>query len=717
MNGSVRLLHITDTHFLESGNDYSPDDVKVDIGSGVQSREEALETLFKRVAARIGPAGFDAIVFSGDALARGEAGGNRRLLALILKYFHTDPSRILAVPGNHDVPKGSAPGSPGRYADFLSVWREAGCITPWLDGIDSAEPQAAWRRHVLIGKQYSWAILAVNTCNWSHTESVPEGLTDVWDRLAPAAAAGDPIKEQRIARELKELVRHDAAHISRQQFERLRDMIEVLPQPPKGKQLRMVALHHHLRNPSHRLEFKSMPDLIPLEQFRTLLLQREIKVVFHGHKHEWRQHFDHVETLHDAGGTPHRVLMLAGGTFSDTSNSHAAASVEINGLPWAPSVQVDTFAIPGPGLDLECNIGSPLRLWDYTEGADLSHRQMTVIQGSDINEVYAKVRASVSSFQSPEPLVVQIDLGGEGAWRLPDGYPTPVPEQRRDGWLKGLVQWWQRRDSQLERRVRYIHGSRLLKYGNNIDQIERIIKLLRAQNTSRALAVLVDPRLDFGEDPKTEFASFCLVQFLRREKAGGHLIDVIGYYRAQEMLHWWPINVAELRYLQEKVIQGGAGGQPGRITTITASARLDTAPSPTHVAMPLIDRWLDQSPEKFFKLATYMLNGQPEANDTLVQEWLDELAALQTSVQRPAHDGGPVVAIDGLDRLAVYLTACSGPNSERCQELASVLDTLARHAENRPATRDGLSTWERTMQNHLERAIRLSQEALGLSAT
>lgn len=710
----IQLLHVTDTHFLLSGGDYQPYDVKQDIQVDSESRAQAFETLCKRIAADMSSnvEGLDGVIFSGDALARGEKGGNRQLLELIQKYFKVGPDRVLAVPGNHDVPKGSKPGSMERYEDFLTVWRDAKCVTPWLDGIDATEG-ADWTKHVLLAGDKSWAVVAVNSCNWSHVETVPEALRDIWAHLAAGVAAGDAIKEETVAKQLQELIRHDAAHISRRQFERVREMFEALPQPEKGKQLRMVALHHHLRNPTLRIEFKTMPDLIPIETLRTLLREQGVKVVFHGHKHGWRQQFDYIEDPQDPGGVPHKVLTLAGGTFSDTGQSLAAGAVHIKGLPWSPSVRVDTFDIPGSGLNLNRHRGPKIRLWDYAE----THSAPTVvIQGSNFDEVYAKVRACASEEARLAPLVVQLDLPTNAPiWRLPDGYPTPLPEQRREGWLKGLVDWWQRRDSQLERRVPYIHGSRLLKYGNNIDQLKRVVDLLAVTNTSRALAILVDPRLDFEESPKAEFASFCMVQFSRRAVGSTHVIDVIGYYRAQEMLQWWPINVAELRYLQNKIINGGVGGTPGRITTITASARVENAPSPTHVAMPLIDRWLDQSPEKFFKLATFMLNGKAEpASDSVGQEWLDELVALQESAKRPAHDGGPVVAIEGPDHLATYLRAGGGVNYAKCQRLATVLDSVARHAENRPLSADGLAGWQRIMENHLEEATVLSRETLGL---
>lgn len=78
-------------------------------------------------------------------------------------------------------------------------------------------------------------------------------------------------------------------------------------------------------------------------------------------------------------------------------------------------------------------------------------------------------------------------------------------------------------------------------------------------------------------------------------------MDAIAFYRAQEMKRWWPINVAELRLLQREIC-AGLGFQPGRITTVAADART-IARSPTQVSMPIIDRWLDQAPERLHLLA------------------------------------------------------------------------------------------------------------------
>jgi 3',5'-cyclic AMP phosphodiesterase CpdA len=713
MQSTARLLHVTDTHIFVAGGDHEPDDTKIDIQLPQQSRSGVLERLFSRIAESLDQKHqrLDGVIFSGDALIRGAPGGDAVLLDLIAQHFRLDGSRILSVPGNHDVVRGSQPGSIERYQDFLSTWRNAGCITPWLDGID--EEPASYSEHVLLAEDKSWAVMAVNSCNWSHVDStVPDGLRQVWEQIPLAVAKGDPDVEAKIRRGLRGLIQHDAAHISQRQCEVIRAMFRSLPKPEHGRQLRMVALHHHLRDPSHRLEVKSMANLLTLEIFRDMLAELDIKVVFHGHKHVWRQHFDYVDREQSSVKDPHRVLIMSGGTFTDKSDSPAAGLVRIEGLPWTPLVTTSLITSQPGGLDLRILPERSMPIWDYSE--NLPGVPAATIQGSDLDEVYSKILAHCTSSKNA-PLLVQLDLSSDAPpGQLPNGYPDLTPEQQRKDWLENLVKWWQRSDSHLEKRVPYIHGVRLQRYGNNVNQINNIIKLLKKKNTSRAVAVLLDPRQDF-ETEDTKFASFCLVQFSRRPGTGGSdFLDAIGYYRAQEMKQWWPINVQELRYLQKKIIQGGVSARPGRITTFTAEARVDTAPQPTHVAMPLIDRWLDQFPENFFVLATCMISGriQGDREEQVAAEWMDELLTLGQSVQRTAGDGGPVVAIDGLNRLASFLEAGVDRSDDSSAALAGHLRDLAMSSAAPPMESQQLQAWQAVMQRKLTKVTDLSQKLL-----
>jgi hypothetical protein len=274
------------------------------------------------------------------------------------------------------------------------------------------------------------------------------------------------------------------------------------------------------------------------------------------------------------------------------------------------------------------------------------------------------------------------------------------------------VRWWQEPHSQLEHRIPYLHGVRLRRFGGKINQIDRIIKLLQRSNTTRALAVLVDPFLDFSDaQAREEFASFCIVQFSRRRDA----LDCIAYYRAQEFERWWPVNIAELRFLQYEIGRA-LSLVPGRITTIAADARTRVSRSPTQVAMPIVDRWLDRSPESLHLLANALATGSTNGTQqtSVVTAWRrsldDQLSAVATF-----NDDGIPVAIEGLETLAEYLRT-EGPDAAELRKLVGTLRELAnlnRMWEGSRRDHNDFTTWSPNAQSLIKELQRLSGERIG----
>ena len=682
----ARFLHITDTHLKPGGSEYKLDDRKVDVQLEPQTREAALEGGLERLAEQLtkDEAQLDGVIFSGDALSGGTPGGDKLLLELILRHlepFGVTAKRIVAVPGNHDVPRGVAPGSEERYKQFIESWRAAGCITPWIDGTDVPRPDFA--DHILLGQENEWAIIAVNSSNWSHVSALPPTLAARWANIPHALAPADPALRATLTKELDSLSRYDMARVSGPQLGALRHMLQQLPQPARGKQLRMMALHHHLRSPTVSEEVKPFADIVNLEQVRRFIAEQGIRVVLHGHKHAGKAHFDYIESTPDS--LPHKVLIVAGSSFSASDHADAMRLLNLSDVAWAPTLNIEPVALPRPGLAAASAPPTSVRLWSPTDSAE---QAPATIQGTDFDEVYARVVMAAHEEAKDGTLMVQLDLSDFNAVRrLPEGYPTKLETMaERAAWLADLVSWWQRPQSQLQERVPYIHGTRLHNYASNLNQIERVRKLLKDKQTTRAIALLVDPAVDFkdGLGAKPDFASFCLVQFTRRDVNGIPFIDCVGYYRAQEMVKWWPINVAELLELQTSV--GDAfGARPGRITTVTACAR-SLARSPTHVAMPVIDRWLDQSPEKYFVLASALLSADPMTVEAtkVMQEWVLTLDDLAEAATAKAADGGPVVAIEGPKLLAKYLAAGTGARSAECALLAADLKEISRSGKSPP---------------------------------
>jgi hypothetical protein len=99
--------------------------------------------------------------------------------------------------------------------------------------------------------------------------------------------------------------------------------------------------------------------------------------------------------------------------------------------------------------------------------------------------------------------------------------------------------------------------------------------------------------------------------------------------------------------------------------------------------MPIIDRWLDQSPEKYFILASTLLSSGPiEAdNERVLREWIAALEELENSTSERISDGGPIVAIEGPRRLSKYLRTGNGLRKAECEKLADKLDEIAFQGE------------------------------------
>ncbi|MEJ5125008.1 metallophosphoesterase [Comamonas sp. MYb21] len=706
MNNIPRFLHITDAHLKPDGSEFKLDDRKSSIPLERQTRELAISKTLERLAENLKKKSqnLDGVIFSGDAMSAGIKGGDKILLDLIceqLRPFGIRPSNIVAIPGNHDIQRSVAPSSNERYSNFIEVWRDRGCITPWLDGIDE---EFNYSKHILLAPDKSWAVIAMNSCNWSHVDAISEELKALWPSIPALLAPDDNELQKELQKELSRIERYDMARVSPDQLAALRRMLGDIPAPTNGKQIRIMTLHHHLLAPSLVEEVKPFSDLSNLQQVRTFIAEQCINVVLHGHKHVGKAYSDIIEL--DINSAPHRSLIISGASFDGLHHSDAMRILELDGLPWSPALKVVPVAVPRGGINGAVSVPDTYRLWPTI---DAPKEAPLVIQGKDFNEVYARVKIAAEKEANDKTLIVQLDLEDfSSVEKLPDDYPllTQMSEEKRKEWLKQLVDWWQLPQSLLQERVPYIHGTRLHKYSSNLDQIERVRSLLKKGSTTRAIAILIDPTLDFKEtsDSRNDFASFCLVQFARRETLGKVYIDCIGYYRAQEMVKWWPINVAELLELQKRV-GSSFNGQPGRITTITACARA-LARSPTHVAMPAIDRWLDQTPEKYFVLASAFLKNKAfSLNERDVfNEWMTALHDLLETL-KSTGDGGPVVAIEGPRRLSIYLKAGSGDRLPQCIELAETLEAIADKGEEIPKPNIG-KKWSDVMSKLLEKAIK-----------
>ena len=394
MPAHATYLHITDAHIAAAGTELPRDDLKVAVpGIAQASRENALDLLFARLAQRLAAEGLrlDGVLFSGDAQDRGRPGGHKLLLDMILRHFGPlgiTPEKIVAVPGNHDVPRGSPPGSAERYKAFTDTWRTAGCVTPWLDGIDG-KPLAtgAGAAHRLVSPDHRWAVFSINSSNWSHVSAVlPEPLRDVWADIPKMAAGGDGAKEAALRSQLDALAMYDMARVSPDQLEVLRAIIDDTPRPADGNQLRLAVIHHHLRAPSLREELKPFADISNLEQLRAFLRDHGVQVVIHGHKHEHAAQFEHI--YDHLGERHHKALVISGATFGAAAESDAVRLISVEGLPATPTIRIEPIGLPRGGVDAPRAEAVVRRLWP---SADALAGEPVIVKGSRLCSVDLRV--------------------------------------------------------------------------------------------------------------------------------------------------------------------------------------------------------------------------------------------------------------------------------------------------------------------------------------
>lgn len=678
----VRFLHITDCHLGTGAVVRTVDRKMKAAGMDDPSRAEMLKLSLRRLAEDLKHRGeqLDGVLYSGDGTNQGDAEGQKQLRQLLIEELSSvgiDAHNIVATPGNHDVVRGSAPGSTERYALFTQAWQsDPAVVSPYLDGVTL--PDGA--KHVLKAPDGAWAVFPINTANWCQLalqDQDYEGLAALREK-----SKGEPVIEKL----LETLTTHDIARVSEGQLEFLRNLVTNTGAIP----LRIAVLHHHTQSVGTQEEFKSFAEITNLAQLRQVLRELGFKIVVHGHKHHSAVTYDHVYPDNEVGGAGHRLVTISGGTFNETpgANDEPMRLIEVAQIKHAPLCTVTPIRLATSGRNLRKGKPISIRVWEASDDRDAP----IVIYGTTVQDVYERA-VQVAETKPSRPMICTLELPVDQKLPIPENYPHKGAADMK-AWFEETVRWWQLPSSRIAERIPYIHGSRLRRYSGWFDQLEEIVSILKdGKETSKAIAIVTDPIRDLpGKRP---FASFCFVHFcLRGDKA----LDCIGYYRTQEFRHWWPINVAELRHMQVEAAEQ-ASLSPGLITTIAAFPRLSTVRQPTKVAVPLIDQWLDHCPDRIAMIATALMNGNGGADAVQgLAHWrqcLDDLAEGTTEF----HADGVPVAIEGLELLKNWMI-CANAQNEVAQTLEKLI-IVNRALPDNPRLED-FRSWKAQATNLLQ---------------
>lgn len=308
-----------------------------------------------------------------------------------------------------------------------------------------------------------------------------------------------------------------------------------------------------------------------------------------------------------------------------------------------------------------------------------------VVRGATTHETYDRIQDLFAGRPDGVELysVIAIAEDPRDASRLPPRYPPIDGLSDRDAWFNDLVSWWQAPSSKLRDALNFTHGSNIMRRG--IDQVDRAIEVLRnPARSGRAVIVLLDPAIHKIQSFE-RLPSFCLLQLELRRAGHELLLDVVAYFRHQEMRYWWPVNAAEMARIQVRVAKALAGThralRVGRLTTIATVARVDT--SAPLVAVSEIDRMYDMAEDTLWNMAYALVHIEMRGHDRVRDHWirvLDNLvpSAAIDALKAPVSVHGLEFLVTTLNRLRTYRDRPELKTVSR--QLASLLARNRAHA-------------------------------------
>lgn len=717
---SIVFLHITDTHFSISGTELGDRDFKDKLKNiDPRTKEESFKQTLVEFLKHFGDKKISAILLTGDYDSCGPSGGMVRLREILKDVFkEKGVPPIVVVPGNHDIVQWSEPSSSNRYEVFTDCWRgDNKYITPYLDGVDDIIIDNDLENHCLVNtaQNNKFIVIPINSCNWSQSKlEYRKDCKEVRETLIKAFTSSDSIAinnfQETLDKEFGKLLEVDAAYVSDNQFIFLQKIIKKAEDKAGEGAIKIALIHHHLLPVNSKEEHKIFSDIINLGKLRQFLRDHGFSILLHGHKHNSAVYVDHIYQEDCINFDDHEILVISGGTIN-SNGKDIFRIIELESLPYAPLCKISNVSMVKPGqpfINGHVNEFVRKQLW-----RSKNSKEPIIVSGKNINEVYERTCQLFGDSKTLDKTVIcYVEFYGESKLEMspPVRYQRHSDEDKNDTeeltrWFNETVKWWQLPISKIEARIPYIHGTRLYRYGGTKNQIDRIVKLLKnAPSTSKAIAVLLDPIRDFNDDPavNTEsFASFCFVQF----KVHNKLLECIAYYRAQEFCKWWPVNVAELRKLQLEV--GGklksSGIKIGGITTITGDARIEENVSPTQVAVPIIDQWLDSYPQKISAIAHAILwPNSPSTKPECLVEWHKCFDDIKKSTIKHSDEGIPI-AIEGLEQLKFLLKEFSGGNPKHDGLIAEIRYLLNANKQflGNEKNEDAFDIWSKQVNEHV----------------
>jgi len=709
------ILHLTDLHLAKN---QEVGDFKTQ--SSLQQEDKITRlTIYKETLKELklflisSKQNLDAIIVSGDITIQNDAEGFDLLEDVLnaLGNKRPDNSKILVVPGNHDVTWKVLPSSREKYKNFLEKIRKKKYVTPFLDGVDKAS--ARNKRGLFSIENENIQFVLINSSNYCGSQEVLTIKEDEYTLLK------DLINNHEYGKKFIEYIEklrtQDIARISPSQLTYLKSILNSELVKNKENVLKIAITHHHIDNVSTSEEFKSFESITNGGLLNNFLLENNFHILVHGHKHHgtiyWKWIPNYNRLFNDVN-TQQPLLVISGATMSHSDSSKdedVCRLFKIEKITTGHKIEIS----PIVGMIIGGNFNFPKETYSYNINTTTSSLNSlnppsisTIISGNNLNDTYAKILdyfKTVGNEKNVYQIVTEIkEFKIEEVYKLPRLYVNNFGSVSGEEWLKNIVDWWSRSKTKLVQTVNFTHGQRIYNYNSKeIDQKSRVIKIIRKHikerlslSTARLIINLYSPEIDDLSKGDLDAPQFTLLQLLIEENliTGKLNLNCVAYFRKQEMRYWWAVNVSEIKKLVVQVIKEIGSSQliPGSITIIAAVAYSSREKTLAEVAIPKIDRLFDDYKINFHKpgdietqnnnlwlLIYSLLHKDVQNRDNYRMQWIDILENLIPLENRDINT--VPISIDGIEyvvkQIELYLRVRKSHNLENYKHaLISLLD-------------------------------------------
>src|SRR6266567_27538 len=308
------LLHLSDLHLANTSSEDAIGDYKIEAvpeGNRI-TRIKLLRSTLGALSRWLVANGetLDGIVITGDVTTRGQPEGFAQLPVLLDALGETlpAPGRVVVVPGNHDVTWKTQPGSAERYQAYLKGVREAGYVTPLLEGVDNGKLRArSVPGPLLTGSDF--VVAAINSADMCGVQE-PFPVSSLEEELL-RLVSNDDISEG-LRTYIERLRTYDMPRISDEQMTAVKELLDDLP----AGLVRIAALHHQLVPVREEEEVKPFESIVNVAAFSAFLGDNGVDLIAHGHKHA-----DHVQMVTlggPSGSTGRQAVVSSCGTVGGT---------------------------------------------------------------------------------------------------------------------------------------------------------------------------------------------------------------------------------------------------------------------------------------------------------------------------------------------------------------------------------------------------------------